>query len=170
MPCCIDRMRFSPRFTIRKEKLSLAFSFLFFFLFSLRTVRATSAAAYGIVNPTSGFFSNLFKLFCNCSDLNENNWNDPWAALRARRFEVRRFQHRKAIKIFESNLGDHHLSGYLNERCAWLRKIKAEQCPRPLCIHKKKKSVGKTNCHDTITYYSVVTCPDLSPGQLAIRG
>ena len=30
MPCCIDRMRFSPRFSIWRKKHSLFFSFLFF--------------------------------------------------------------------------------------------------------------------------------------------
>ena len=30
MPCCIDRMRFSPRFTIRREKALAAFSSFFF--------------------------------------------------------------------------------------------------------------------------------------------
>ena len=31
MPCCIDRMRFSPRFSIRKKNSFLLFFFLFFF-------------------------------------------------------------------------------------------------------------------------------------------
>ncbi len=31
MPCCIDRMRFSLRFTIRKKKATIAFFFFSFF-------------------------------------------------------------------------------------------------------------------------------------------
>ena len=35
MPCCIDRMRFSSRFTIRKEKQSFLLFFSFFYFFQV---------------------------------------------------------------------------------------------------------------------------------------
>ena len=54
-----------PAFYDSERKAFISFFFSFFFLFSLRTVRATSAAAYGIVNPTWDFFqtySNYFEI------------------------------------------------------------------------------------------------------------
>ena len=133
MPCCIDRMRFSPRFTIRKEKAT-ALLFFFFFFFQVpgpvigtrgrRPRRGNRACIY-----TPFFFSPRFDFAFFC---------DPWAGLRCSRFQARRSDALEAIKIFESNLGNQQTTtGCLNERwCTWLKNKGRTMSTAPL--YKKK--------------------------------
>ena len=127
MPCCIDRMRFSLRFTIRRDKASNAFSFLFLFFQARGSVRGARFFLLEFLDFAIFFVEKCGNLI----------WN-PWAGFRVPLRQVRRCNELQAIKIFESNLGN---QPWTRDDILdwWRRRIKAAHCPRPLYIKKKRK-------------------------------
>ena len=72
MPCCIDRMRFSPRFSIRRKK-DYSFFLLFFFLFFAGTCSSPNRTA-----PSGmGFWLRAAGLFLVASRRRRTSWPAP---------------------------------------------------------------------------------------------